>query len=236
MIYEKVIHKLEQEPVEYFRIDFEDGFDNRSWEEEDATAERAAREVAKGMEAGTLPPFIGIRIKPFTEDLKERGSRTLNIFVSTLSEATGGKLPDNFIVMLPKVTIPEQVVALIKLFQLLEENTELETGSLKCEMMVETTQSMIDAAGQNPLLKYVKASKGQMIATAFGTYDYTASNNITAKYQDMGHGVCDFAHYVMKLVSEARGFVFLTEQPMLCRLILIEVKTSLRSKWMRIRR
>ncbi|MEZ4739467.1 MAG: hypothetical protein R2818_08955 [Flavobacteriales bacterium] len=38
------------------------------------------------------------------------------------------------------------------------------------------------------------ASKGRTTLPAFGTYDYTAANNITAKYQDMGHAVCDFAH------------------------------------------
>lgn len=204
-VYKKVINKLEQEPVEDFRIDFEDGFGNRSWEEEDATAENAAIEVAKGMEAGTLPPFIGIRIKPFTEDLKERGSRTLDIFVSTLAGKTAGKLPANFVVMLPKVTIPEQVSTLVKLFELIETNTEIAAGSLKCEMMVETTQAVIDPEGKNPLRKFVDASKGRMIATAFGTYDYTASNNITAKYQDMGHGVCDFAHYVMKVSLGSTG-------------------------------
>ena len=48
-------------------------------------------------------------------------------------------------------------------------------------------------------MSFVEASKGRMIATAFGTYDHTASNNITAMYQDMGHGVCDFAHYMMKV-------------------------------------
>ena len=53
-----------------FRIDFEDGFGNRSWDEEDETAVNAAKEVAKGMQIKSLPPFIGIRIKPFTEDLK----------------------------------------------------------------------------------------------------------------------------------------------------------------------
>jgi citrate lyase beta subunit len=204
-VYSKVISKLESEPVEDFRIDFEDGFGNRSWQEEDATAEQAALEVAKGMEQNTLPPFIGIRIKPFTEDLKERGVRTLDVFITTLAEKTEGRLPNNFVVMLPKVTIPEQVAALVKLFELLEESTDLASGSLKCEMMVETTQSMIDSKGRNPLRKYVKASKGRMIATAFGTYDYTASNNITAKYQDMGHGVCDFAHYVMKVGLGSTG-------------------------------
>jgi len=203
--YNKVINKLKTEALEDFRIDFEDGFGNRSWEEEDATAEQAAKEVAKGMAADSLPPFIGIRIKPFTEDLKERGTRTLDIFLSTLSEETGGKLPDNFVVMLPKVTIPEQVSALVKIFETIETNSKIKKGSLKMEMMVETTQSVINKDGKNPLLSYVNASKGRMIATAFGTYDYTAACNITAKYQDMGHAVCDFAHHFMKVSLGATG-------------------------------
>ena len=203
--YNKVINKLKTEALEDFRIDFEDGFGNRSWEEEDATAAKAATEVAKGMKANSLPPFIGIRIKPFTEDLKERGTRTLDIFLSTLSELTGGKLPDNFVVMLPKVTIPEQVSALVKLFEMIEANTAIASGALKMEMMVETTQSVLDKDGKNPLRTFVTASNGRMIATAFGTYDYTAACNITAKYQDMGHAVCDFAHHFMKVSLGATG-------------------------------
>jgi len=203
--YNKVINKLKTEALEDFRIDFEDGFGNRSWEEEDATAAQAAMEVAKGMQANSLPPFIGIRIKPFTEDLKERGTRTLDIFLSTLSELTGGKLPDNFVVMLPKVTIPEQLTALVKLFEMIEANTSISSGALKMEMMVETTQSVIDKDGKNPLRTFVTASEGRMIATAFGTYDYTAACNITAKYQDMGHAVCDFAHHFMKVSLGATG-------------------------------
>jgi citrate lyase beta subunit len=204
-IHQKVIQKLETEAVEDFRIDFEDGFGNRSWDEEDATAVQAAKEVAKGMEADSLPPFIGIRIKPFTEDLKERGARTLDIFLTTLSKETGGRLPDNFVVMLPKVTIPEQVEALVSMFEAIESNTKIKKGALKMEMMVETTQSVIASDGTNPLRSYVIASKGRMIATAFGTYDYTASNNITAKYQDMGHAVCDFAHMMMKVALGSTG-------------------------------
>ncbi|TXI82931.1 MAG: phosphoenolpyruvate kinase, partial [Flavobacteriales bacterium] len=86
--YNKVIAKLRTEALEDFRIDFEDGFGNRSWDEEDATAVQAAQEVAKGMKANSLPPFIGIRIKPFTEDLKERGARTLDLFLTALSTHT----------------------------------------------------------------------------------------------------------------------------------------------------
>jgi len=203
--YEKILEKLKTEAVEDFRIDFEDGFGNRSWEEEDKVAAQAAEECARGIELETLPPFIGIRIKPFTEDLKARGIRTLDIFLSTLSKITGGRLPDNFVVMLPKVTIPAQVEALVSLFELIEDNTDIVQGSLKMEMMVETTQSIINSQGVNPLRSFWLVSKGRMIATAFGTYDYTASNNITAHYQDMGHPVCDFAHHFMKLALGATG-------------------------------
>ncbi len=203
--FNKVISKLEKEAVEDFRIDFEDGFGNRSWEEEDETAIRAATECAIGMEKNSLPPFIGIRIKPFTEDLKERGIRTLDLFLSTLAHKTHGKLPNNFVVMLPKVTIPEQIESLIAIFEIIEFQTDIKSGALKMEMMVETTQSVIDSDGSNPLRSFVLASKGRMISTAFGTYDYTASNNITAKYQDMGHSVCDFAHHFMKVALGGTG-------------------------------
>ena len=115
--------KLKTEAIEDFRIDFEDGYGNRSNEEEDETAVTAAKEVAKGMKEKTLSPFIGIRIKPFTEEMKERGLRTLDIFLTTLIKETNGKLPDNFIVMLPKVTIPEQPATLAAFFDVLEDHT-----------------------------------------------------------------------------------------------------------------
>ena len=204
-VYHKVIAKLQTEAIEDFRIDFEDGYGNRSNEEEDATAIETATEVAKGMVQKSLPPFIGIRIKPFTEEMKERGLRTLDLFISTLVKASGGKLPDNFIVMLPKVTIPEQVTTLVDIFEILEEELGLSSGSLKMEMMVETTQAVMAIDGTNPLYKFVKASKGRCIAMHFGTYDYTASCSITAKYQEMDHPVCDFAHHMTKVALAHTG-------------------------------
>jgi hypothetical protein len=193
--------------VEDFRIDFEDGFGNRSDEEEDATAVTAANELAKGMQAGSISPFIGIRIKPFTEDLKYRGIRTLDIFISTLLEASGGKLPDNFVVMLPKVTIPEQMEALVQLFEILERENKLPADSLKMEMMVEATQTVMDSEGRNPLLRLIRAGKGRCIAAHFGTYDYTASCNITANYQTMAHPVCDFAHHMTRVALGHTGIM-----------------------------
>ena len=204
-IYDKVVAKLKSEAIEDFRIDFEDGYGNRSNEEEDATAESTAKEVAKGMKDKTLSPFIGIRIKPFTEEMKDRGLRTLDIFVSTLVKETGGKLPDNFVVMLPKVTIPEQPETLANFFTILEEELGLAKGILKMEMMVETTQAIMDIDGTNPLYRFIKAAQGRCIAMHFGTYDYTASCSITAKYQEMDHPVCDFAHHVTKVALAHTG-------------------------------
>ena len=204
-VYHKVIRKLEFEPVEDFRIDFEDGFGNRSDREEDEIAVQAAREVADGMQEGTLPPFIGIRIKPFSEEMKARGLRTLDVFLTELTGQTGSVLPDNFVVMLPKVTIPAHVTALVDAFEALESALNLKPNSLRFEIMVETTQSIMDDQGINPLLRFVRAGRGRCIATHFGTYDYTASCGITAMYQEMDHPVCDFAHHMTKVALAHTG-------------------------------
>jgi citrate lyase beta subunit len=209
-VYNKIIQKLKTEAVEDFRIDFEDGFGNRPDEEEDATAVNAANELATGMKNKTISPFIGIRIKPFTEDLKTRGVKTLDIFLTALLEKTKGKLPGNFVVMLPKVTIPEQVITMVRLFELIEKKNNLTPGSLKMETMVEATQIIMDDEGRNPLMKIIRASEGRLIAAHFGTYDYTASCGITAKYQTMDHPVCDFAHHMTKVALGGTG-IFLSD-------------------------
>jgi citrate lyase beta subunit len=204
-IYNRVIEKLRREPVEDFRIDFEDGYGNRPDEEEDGHAASAAVEVALGIENATLPPFIGIRIKPFTEELRVRSVRTLDIFVSTLVEKSGGKLPENFVVTLPKITIPEQVGALSDLFEQLEKANGLQAGSLKLEMMIETTQSVINANGEINLPVLLAAARGRCVAAHFGTYDYTASCNITAAHQHMMHPACDFAKHMMQVSYAGTG-------------------------------
>jgi malate synthase len=61
---------------------------------------------------------------------------------------TGGVLPDNFVVTLPKVEIPEQAAALVQLFEVLEADSELSSGDLKMEIMIETTQSVFNANGE----------------------------------------------------------------------------------------
>ncbi|HEX8073107.1 MAG TPA: hypothetical protein VF546_24380 [Pyrinomonadaceae bacterium] len=204
-VYERVAEKLRREPVEDFRIDFEDGYGNRPDAEEDGHAAAAAREVAAGLKGGTLSPFIGIRIKPFTEELRARSLRTLDIFLTTLLAETGGQLPPNFVVTLPKIVSPEQPAALADIFDLLEPQLGLAAGALKFEMMIETTQSIIGHDGRISLPLMLAAARGRCIAAHFGTYDYTASCNITAAHQHMLHPACDFAKHMMQVAFGGTG-------------------------------
>jgi citrate lyase beta subunit len=204
-IYNRVLEKLQREPVEDFRIDFEDGYGNRPDAEEDQHAKLAAEEVAKGLRENSLPPFIGIRLKPFSPELRDRSIRTLDLFIRVLCEATRGRLPANFVVTLPKVVIPEQMAALAYLFDAMEPALGLEKGSLRFEMMVETTQAILNERGESSLPGFLEASSGRCIAAHFGTYDYTASCSITAAYQVMDHPACDFAKHMMQVAFAGTG-------------------------------
>jgi len=207
-IYRRVREKLKREPVEDFRIDFEDGYGNRPDEEEDGHAAAAAREVAAGMNSEELPPFLGIRIKPFTEELRERSIRTLDIFLTELAAASSGKLPANFVITLPKVTLPDEVAALADICSRLEPVLDFEPGGLRIELMIETTQSIFNERGEANLLPLTSAARGRCIAAHFGTYDYTAGRSITAAYQDMMHFTCDFAREMMQVTLAGTGIWF----------------------------
>ena len=204
-VYDRVVEKLKREAVEDFRIDFEDGYGNRPDSEEDGHAASAAEEVAKGLAEGTLPPFIGIRIKTFSNELSARAVRTMDIFLTTLIRTTKGKLPDPFYVTLPKIVHPGQAAALHKLLTAFEKKKKLKPNTIKVELMVETPQSIIGFDGRAPLRAMVDALPGRCTSAHFGTYDYTASCNITAAHQRMDHPSCDFAKQVMQVTLAGTG-------------------------------
>jgi citrate lyase beta subunit len=147
-----VSEKLQREPLEDFRIDFEDGFGIRPDAEEDATAIRAAGEF----KAATLPRQCGIRIKAGT-----RGFRTLHLFLDNL----GGTIPENFVVTLPKVASAAEVTAL----------AEVLPRQIGIEIMIETPQAM------RQMRELVDAAEGRCVGAHFGAYDYLASLGIAAQ-------------------------------------------------------
>jgi len=204
-IYLRIIDKLTQEPVEDFRIDFEDGFGNRPDQEEDRFAQLAANEVAAGLSNGSLPPSIGIRIKPLSDELKRRSLRTFDLFLTQLLDRTRGALPPNFVVTLPKVTSADQVAALAAACDAFEYWRELPAGTLRFELMVETTQAIVAPDGSTALPRFIAVGGGRIVAAHFGTYDYTAACSITAAHQHMLHPACDFAKRMMQVALAGTG-------------------------------
>jgi citrate lyase beta subunit len=201
-VYARVIEKLRREPVEDLRLDFEDGYGVRPDREEDATADSAAAEVAKGFAEGTLPPFLGIRIKPLNEELKQRSFRTLDRFLNALLDRTGGLLPQNFVITLPKITVPEQVSALVDALDgdITHVARKLERcGEIPIEIMVETPQSLFI------LTKLIEAARGRCVAAHFGPYDYMASLGIAGSYQKITHSTAFFARSMMQASLAGTG-------------------------------
>jgi citrate lyase beta subunit len=206
----RVVEKLQREPVEDYRLDFEDGYGNRPDAEEDGHAQSAAEQVARAESQRMLPPFIGIRVKPVSKELHARSLRTLDLFVTTLARALGRRLPPNFVVTIPKVMTPAHVSAVAAVCGALERRLKLQNGTVRLELMIETPQSIIGVDGASALRSLVAAGGGRVRGAHFGTYDYTALCGITASSQHMQHPACDFAKHMMQ-VSLAQTGVWLSD-------------------------
>src|SRR5262245_31726005 len=204
VIYARVMEKLRREPVEDYRLDFEDGYGPRPDAEEDGHAQSAAEEVASGLAAGTLPPFIGIRIKPMSAELHARSLRTLDLFVTALVRAAKS-LPPNFGVTIPKLMSPAHVATVARACSTLERRLKLPANAVRLELMIETPQSILAADGTSALRALVAAGDGRVTGAHFGTYDYTALCGITASWQQMRHPVCDFAKHIMQVALAQSG-------------------------------
>jgi citrate lyase beta subunit len=201
-VHRLVVEKLRREPVEDFRIDFEDGYGHRPDDEEDGHARSAALELAQGMKSGSLPPFIGIRVKSLSGELHRRSLRTLDRFITTAVEE-GGSLPPGFAVTLPKIQDIEQVVVLGEALTELEQALGIDL--IPIELMVETPQTVVDRDGTTGVRKFVDSAQGRVRGAHFGTYDYTASLTITAAYQTMTHPACDFARHALQVSLAGTG-------------------------------
>lgn len=203
-IHARVVEKLRREPVEDFRVDFEDGYGNRPDGEEDGHAASVGAALADGMARGSLPAFIGIRIKPLNEELRARAVRTLDIVLGTVLERAGA-LPPHFVVTVPKITVLEQVEFAVVVLERLERAHGLAAMTLRFETMVETPQMVLDASGRSMLPRVLDAAQGRLAGAHFGTYDYTAGVGITAAHQRMRHPACDFAKHTMQVAFAGTG-------------------------------
>ncbi len=202
-VYERVRAKLEREPVEDLRIDFEDGYGPRPDAEEDAAAARAARLVARAYENGTAAPYMGIRMKCMEAAVRDRGIRTLDIFLTGLMEAGG--LPAGLVLTLPKVTYAEQVTAMVRLAEEFEKARGLAAGRIRFEIQIETTQAVLGADGRATVARMIDAAGGRATSLHYGTFDYSASCGVGAAQQSPDHPVADHAKAVMQVAAAGTG-------------------------------
>lgn len=201
---ELVEQKLSREPIEDLRLDFEDGYGRRGDAEEDEHAISAAKNVAKSIQEQTAPPFIGIRFKCLESNLRARGLRTLELYLTTLLENSGG-LPDSTVLTLPKVSTVDQIKAMNDAASALEAGLDLSTGSIRYEVQVETPQLIINHQGRSEIANVLHAGEGRITSLHYGTYDYSASLGIAAAYQAMDHPAADFAKNVILTAVAGTG-------------------------------
>jgi hypothetical protein len=204
-VYRRMREKLQGDPIEDLRIDFEDGYGNRPDEEEDGHALFAASEVAAALQSAAAWPSIGIRIKPFSKELCRRSIRTLDLFLTELAARAHGKAPKRLFITLAKIYVPAEVAALAEVCSRIEPALGLAPGTLRIELMAETTATIFNDRGEVNLLPLVNAGDGRCAAVHFGTYDYTARRNLTAADQHMLHFACDFAREVMQVALAGTG-------------------------------
>ena len=204
MLAEAVTAKVEREPIEDLRLDFEDGFGDQGDESEDRWVIQAARDAVAGRSETGAPAFVGIRFKCMEEDTRARGLRTLDLFLSELVRA-GGQLPDNLVLTLPKVSTAIRCVPWDRLAEALKPNTASPRAPIGFEVQVETPQLVLGARWTVPLAQAVHVGDGRVTSLHYGTYDYSASLGIAAAYQAMDHPAADFAKNQMILAVAGTG-------------------------------
>jgi hypothetical protein len=194
---DRVRRKLASEPIEDLRVDLEDGYVPAAGDR-NAAEDAAVRSAIEALRSGNVPPFLGVRIKSFEAATRERSVRSLVPFVEAM-------LPGNFVVTLPKVTSVAQVRAMVWCAERLEVEFGLDSGVLRFELQVETTQAVQDADGRATVSAMVHAAQGRCTGLHYGTYDYSAACGIAAAYQSMEHPVADHAKNVMLLAAAGTG-------------------------------
>ncbi|MER5461590.1 aldolase/citrate lyase family protein [Streptomyces sp. NPDC002668] len=211
-VYDRVRAKLEREPVEDLRVDFEDGYGGRGDADEDADAARAARLIneayARGASrpesgGGAAAPYMGIRMKCMEAAVRDRGIRTLDIFLTGLMESGG--LPAGLVLTLPKVTYTEQVTAMVRLVEEFEKARGLEAGRIGFEIQIETSQSILAADGTAAVARMIDAARGRATGLHYGTFDYSACLGVSAAYQASDHPAADYAKAVMQVAAAGTG-------------------------------
>ncbi len=193
-VWPRIVAKLERQPVEDYRIDFEDGYGVRSEAEEDGHAVSAARALSAAVATGGLPPRAGIRLRALDRQTGRRALRTLDLVLTTLV-SEGGGLPPGFVVTLPKVEDALAPRILVEVLERLEAALGLAPGGIALELMVESLTGLDPQA----LRQHLAAARGRCQAVHLGANDFLTSCGVGPSDQDLGHPACDFARVMLHM-------------------------------------
>ncbi|RAV35058.1 DUF6986 family protein [Corynebacterium heidelbergense] len=218
--------KLNSQPIEDLRIDFEDGFTQRHVAPENRDADEdhlipaAAAAVDGWLRPGgpaASPTFAGIRFKSFDPGTRRRGIRTFSRFLTelhergTLAAILDPRSPDYapraLRLTFPKVQHPDQVRALVGVLQQVEERFGLaQVGArIPFEIQVETPQAILGEHGAVAVTELIEAAEGRCLSMHYGTYDYSAYLGVDATYQSLAHPVADAAKGLIQIACTGRG-------------------------------
>jgi hypothetical protein len=186
-VYARVVAKLQREPVEDLRVDFEDGYGDRPADEEDEHARAAGAALASPRTRAS-----GLRIKSFEPATRARALRTLDLLLTS-----AGRVPDGFVVTLPKVSAPEQVRAIAEVCAVVDET--FAGAPMRFELQVETPAAVARMA------EIVAVAGSRCAGLHYGTYDYSAALGVAAAYQSLDHAVADHAKAIMQVAAATAG-------------------------------
>jgi citrate lyase beta subunit len=111
----------------------------------------------------------------------------------------------DFVVTLPKITSVDQVTAMARTTDRLEDSFGLDHHALRFELQIETPQSILGPDGTALVARMIRAGEGRVTALHYGTYDYSAYCGIAAPFQSMEHPVADHAKLVMQAAAAGTG-------------------------------
>ncbi|MFC6707505.1 DUF6986 family protein [Flexivirga alba] len=201
-VYDRLVAKLDQDPIEDLRADFEDGYGVRTDDAEDTHLTGVLEGFGELAGRQQLPTWHGIRFKSFEAPTRTRGVRTLVDYLGGMAQA--GLLTGN-VLTLPKVTSVDQVAAMGTACAALEKELQLPSGSVRFEVQVETPQAILAADGGAAVARMVHAAPGRVSALVYGTFDYSAGLGIAAAYQALDHPAADHAKAVMQVAAAQTG-------------------------------
>jgi hypothetical protein len=186
-VYGRVVAKLGSEAVEDLRVDFEDGYGDRPDAEEDADARRAGTALRRPATTGS-----GLRIKSLERATRGRALRTLDLVLTA-----AGRVPEGFVVTVPKVSAPEQVIAADELCAAVD--AAVGGAPLRYELQVETPEAVARMA------EIVAVATPRCAGLHYGTYDYSAALGVAAAHQSLDHPVADHAKGIMQVAAAVAG-------------------------------